>query len=155
MRKKFYFISFMLLFFIFRLDVEAARGDLIYNVDSVKLSNNGITITGYSFIHRTQNYHTIYEKTASGSTTNKVIASDGGQKTNILVANCDYIANSTCRNNSNNYIVKSYSKDGRQGKDYNLVLRDTMILIEILVMMNCRNVIMRMFTFLLRFQLMN
>ena len=59
MKKISIFIVAFIFFFTLLDNVSAARGDLIYNVKSVNLSDNGITITGYAFIHRTKNYVTI------------------------------------------------------------------------------------------------
>ena len=119
MKKILYFLSTLVFFFILSLNVNAARGDLIYNVDSVNLNNSGITIKGYSFIHRTQNYHTIYAKNSNGTTSETIVAKDGGQTTSIIVANCDYANDVNCRNNPNNYIVKKYSANATGDNDYN------------------------------------
>ena len=114
MKKIFYFITIIISFVSFSLCVGAARGDLIYNVESVNINDKGINIQGYAFIHRTQNYVTIYkrfEDVTNNVSTSEIVASGGGQTTIIVASKCDYANDSNCSSNSNNFIKKTYSDD--------------------------------------------
>ncbi len=56
MNKKWFGIFFLLTFFIFIPNINAAYGDVRYEVTSMELNGNNISFKGWAFIHRTQNY---------------------------------------------------------------------------------------------------
>lgn len=86
MRKTFYIVFTFIIFLIFSIEAKAARGDLIYEVEKVVLNDNSITISGYAFIHRTNNYVTVYELDENGHETNNIVKSGGGQNVRIKIS---------------------------------------------------------------------
>lgn len=100
MKKILYLVIILILSFAFSLNVNAARGDLIYEVESVSISDYNIKISGYAFIHRTQNYAVVYKRNADGTVDkNTIVKNNGGQKVKIRVEDVD---------NPNNYLEKVY-----------------------------------------------
>lgn len=87
MKKMFFFILSLVLLFVFSTEVKADKGDLIYEVQNFVLTDSSITISGYAFIHETNNYVTVYKRNSSGHETSEIIKSDGGQKTKIVIKN--------------------------------------------------------------------
>lgn len=95
-------ILIFILFLIFIPSVNAAYGDLNYEVTNFTLSNDSLKISGYAFIHRTNNYVTVYERKESDTNNvnkNNVVKSDGGQKVKIKIVDS---------NNTSNYLEKEY-----------------------------------------------
>jgi len=122
MKKLFYFLSAFLFFFALSVKVDAARGDLIYNIRSVSISDNGINIKGYAFIHRTHNYVTVYARKSNGSIDfNTVVADKGGQKVKIIASTCSDINDEECFLNPNNVkeIIYDCVNDDSGDDDYN------------------------------------
>lgn len=89
MRKHFLKILILFVFFVFPNIVDAARGDLVYEITKFNISSKQITVEGYAFIHRTQNYVTVYERTKDGLETSKEIKSNGGMRVKIKIADAD------------------------------------------------------------------
>jgi len=85
MRKTSYLITVIICMFISLLTVEAARGDLKYDITNASVSDAGITIEGYAFIHRTHNYVTVYKRDASGNEESTIVKANGGQKVKIML----------------------------------------------------------------------
>ena len=107
MRKLCYCLIAFISFFLFSLDVYAVRGDFVYEVQDVVMNDTSITFRGYAFIHRTQNYVTVYKRTTNGSETDDIVKSGGGQTTKIRIVN-----------NSGKEIGKSYSKNQEDGYNF-------------------------------------
>ena len=123
MKKNIYIIFMFIIFFTFSSYVKAARGDLIYDINDVYVNSDKITLSGYAFIHKTQNYVTVYKRTnESPYVTDEVLLKDGGQKVSIVVAKCDYNKKS-CYSDPNNYIKVDYDckddKDSSNKADFN------------------------------------
>ena len=112
--KKIYFLTFtFILLFIFSTKVLADRGDLIYEVQNVVLNNDSITLSGYAFIHRTQNYVTVYKRTADGGETGTAIMTGGGQKVAIKISSRtkEKIFEYDCKNDKYNFYYQMYTQD--------------------------------------------
>lgn len=73
-------------FLIFTPNVKASFGDLRYEVTEVNISGTNIRFKGWAFIHKTNNFTTIYK---NGNLNDGVLISGGGQQINITAHTLD------------------------------------------------------------------
>ncbi len=120
MRRFSYFILTLIFLFACSGEVKAARGDLNYEITSVIANNDNVVISGYAFIHKTNNYVTVYKRNADGTVTDEIVnVSDGdkgGQKVKIRVSQednndnyLDFVYN--CVDDNYNFYYQMFYKD--------------------------------------------
>lgn len=115
MRKIIYLTFSLILFLFVSTEVTATeRGELVYGVDKVSITNENINISGYAAIHGVNNYVKVYKRydnVTNNVSPTELIADNGGQKVKILVTTCGVDAkgnlNMNCINDSNS-IVKIF-----------------------------------------------
>lgn len=76
-------------FLIFTPNVKANYGDLRYQITNVSISGSKITFEGWAFIHKTNNYVTVYKLDSNGNETSEILKSNGGQKIKICAVSSD------------------------------------------------------------------
>lgn len=81
MKKHFLKILFVCMFLFSPLVVEAAFGDLRYEITDVNISGSNITFKGWAFIHKTNNFNTVVDSDG--------IVYYGGQKIRMRAINED------------------------------------------------------------------
>lgn len=131
MKKLFLIILTCILLFVFSTEVKADRGDLIYEVEKVTLNDSSITISGYAFIHRTNNYVTVFKRDENGRETSNIVKSNGGQKVRIRISNrsgsktLDF--DHDCENDGYNFYYQMYAIGGIEYsvKNYNDASKNT------------------------------
>lgn len=122
MRKIGYCLFSIMLFFTFCLCVSADHGDaedyghrLKYEVTGFSVDANGnIRVRGYAFIHRTQNYVTVYKLNDNGSSTGEVVMSNGGQAVRITAYDQNgnyYDFSSPCQDDNYNFYYQMFNHD--------------------------------------------
>lgn len=125
--KKRYILIILTLFLSLIGRVNAAMGDLRYDVTELKINNNKITFKGWAFIHKTQNFVTVNKMDSNGRETNEVLSvklsngytvtretTEGGQRI--------YIRAYYINNRNQKIIIEEKSIEGQKtldGKKYN------------------------------------
>ena len=113
------------IFMSFMPTAKANFGDLRFEVTNVSLNESKIRFEGWAFIHRTNNFRTVYK---NADPSNEILASDGGQEIQIRAyKNNEATAFDTVTNADANYTNPKYNfyyehfyKDGRSiGDTYN------------------------------------
>ena len=117
MKIKCLFLFIVIIFFAFvpKVMADYEVGSLRYNIESVVVSNNKITISGYAFIHRRHNYVTVYERTSDGVETDRIIKDNGGQKVAIRVKSDSgkiLVKEFECENDNYNFYYQMFNHTG-------------------------------------------
>ncbi len=119
MKKSMYLIYLFALFLILVPIVNADKGDIVYQIDKVSISDNYITITGWSFVHETHNYVSVYKLNSNGSSSNTLLKSNGGQKTKIKISNAsgtkELVFEDEHENDNYNFYYQMYDYDTYYG----------------------------------------
>ena len=116
MKKRYIFFS-IILFLILIPCVKAAYGDLNYQIENTVVTDDYIKFNGYAFIHRTNNFVTIYERDSKGGVNkNNVVHTNGGQKVKITITNKDGTKSLSqehiCKDDDYNFYYQMYDQGG-------------------------------------------
>lgn len=95
MNKKYLIVFFLVIFFI-PLKVNAARGDIVYNIDKMTVTSSGVTFSGWAFVHDVDNNSPSITITA----TNGVSHTAKGSGYNFYNFMCNRDSNNNCRANA-------------------------------------------------------
>jgi len=123
MKKHFIYIFTLCIIMLFTPTVQAAYGDLRYEITEVNISGKNISFEGWAFIHKTNNFTTIYK---NGKKSDGILLDGGGQQVKItaytsdgrIIASQTVVSNSSTKYNFYKQQFYQYSGFGKTAQEY-------------------------------------